>query len=195
MPGFPLCPWRSVRVPQAVTLFALAIGLPLHMRTPVWCDHTLYDVAARNLLWGGVLYRDVFDTNLPGFVWLMTAIRWAFGYGTPAFRIVDLAVVASIVLFIDRIARRGGATPASRWWAIAAVAVLYPSAVEMAHAQRDTWMALPAVAALFLRLRRAAMLDVPARRAFLLAFLEGALWEWRCGSNRTAFSWPRACGS
>ena len=175
MSGFTIRPWRSVRVPQFVTVVALAIGLPIY-RAPLWCDLTLYDIAARNLLWGGTLYRDVFDTNLPGFVWILSGIRWAFGFSTIALRCVDLAVVAGIVLVIDRIARRGGATPATRWWAVAAVAVLYPSAVEMAHAQRDTWMALPVVAAVLVRLRRSALLDVPWKRAFPLAFLEGALW-------------------
>jgi len=114
MSGFtlrPFRPWESVRLPQAVTLLALAVGLPLYLRSPLWCDITLYDVAARNLLQGGAHYRDVFDTNLPGYVWLLTAIRWAFGFGTVALRCVDLAIVAGIVLVVDRIARRGGATP------------------------------------------------------------------------------------
>ena len=153
MPGFSFRPWESVRLPQVITGVALAIGLPLFLQTPVWCDITLYDVAARNLLRGGVHYRDVFDTNLPGFVWLLTAICWTFGFSSIALRSVDLAIVAGIVTLIDRLARRGGATPVSRWWAIAAVAVLYPSTVEMVHAQRDTWMALPIVAALLIRVR------------------------------------------
>jgi hypothetical protein len=46
----------------------------------------------------------------------------------------------------------------------------------MVHAQRDTWMLLPAVAAVLVRLRRAAASEIPARQAFLLACLEGALW-------------------
>jgi hypothetical protein len=175
MPGSPIRPWRSARVPQAVTVVALAAGLPLYLRSPLWCDITLYDVAARNLLQGGAHYRDVFDTNLPGFVWILTAVRWAFGFSAVAVRLVDLAFVAGVVLLVDRVARRGGATPAARWWAVAAVAVLYPSAVEMAHCQRDTWMALPAAAALVVRLGRSAGL-VPARRAFALACAEGALW-------------------
>ena len=176
MPGFRVRPWRSVRLPQAVTFVALVAGLPLYLRTPLWCDITLYDVAARNLLRGGVHYRDVFDTNLPGFVWMLTAIRWAFGFSAVAVRCVDLAIVAAIVFLIDRLAKRGGATPATRWWAIAAVAVLYPSAVEMAHVQRDTWMLLPAVAAVLVRLRRTTVADISFRRAFAFASFEGVLW-------------------
>lgn len=177
MPGFSFrsCrPCESVRLPQLVALIALVVGLPLYLRAPLWCDITLYDIAARNLLQGGAHYRDLFDTNLPGYVWILTAIRGVLGFSTVALRVVDLAFVAAIVLVVDRIARRGGATPVSRWWAVAAVAVLYPSTVEMVHAQRDTWMALPAAAAVLLRLRRPA--EPSPRRAFFLSCLEGALW-------------------
>src|SRR5437867_1216913 len=107
MPSFSVRPWRSVRLPQAVTFVALVVGLPLYLRTPLWCDITLYDVAARNLLWGGAHYRDVFDTNLPGFVWMLTAFRWAIGFSPIAVRCVDLAFVAAIVFLIDRLAKRG----------------------------------------------------------------------------------------
>jgi hypothetical protein len=167
---------RSVGLPQAVTLIALVVGLPLFLRSPLWADLTLYDVAARNLLWGGVLYRDVFDTNLPGFVWIMAIIRGVLGFDPVALRLVDLAVVTGIVLFVDRIAKLGGASPVARWWAIAGAAVLYPSTVEMAHAQRDTWMALPAVAAVLLRLRRLNRTGVARGRIFWDSALEGALW-------------------
>jgi hypothetical protein len=169
-------PGWSVRLPQAVAVVALLVGLPLYLRMPLWGDLTLYDAAARNMLQGGVHYRDVFDTNLPGIAWLVTGIRWAFGFGTVALRCADLAVVAAIVLLLDRVARRGGATPVARWWAIAGVALLYPSAVEMAHVQRDTWMALPALAALLLRLRRATDTDSTPGRTFRLSALEGAVW-------------------
>ena len=167
---------RSVLLPQAVTVIALVIGLPLFLRSPLWTDLTLYDVAARNLLWGGVHYRDVFDTNLPGFVWIMVLIRGALGFDPLALRLVDLAIVTGIVLLIDRIAKLGGASPVARWWAIAGAAVLYPSTVEMAHAQRDTWMALPAAAAVLLRLRRLNRTGVSRGRVFRDSALEGALW-------------------
>ena len=61
---------------------ALAAGVPLFLRMPPWCDLTLYDVAAQNLLRGGVHYRDVFDTNLPGFVWVLAALQSVLGRST-----------------------------------------------------------------------------------------------------------------
>src|SRR5262245_45292102 len=170
-------PWRSVRLPQAVTAVALAVGLPLFLRMPLWCDLTLYDLAARNLLDGGVHYRDVFDTNLPGFVWLLACIRGVIGFGAFPLRCVDLVIVAGVVLLIDRLAKRGGATPAARWWTIVGVALLYPFAVEMAHCQRDTWMALPILVAVLLRLRRCGKYETPAtgKETFRRSALEGAL--------------------
>jgi hypothetical protein len=154
MAGPPSLPWRSVWLPRAITAVALVIGVPLFLRSPPWCDITLYQMAARNILNGGVHYRDIFDTNLPGFVWAMTALYSAFGPNVVALRVLDLLIVLGVVLLIDRLAKWGGATPAARWWALAGAALFYPYTVEMSHAQRDTWMALPGLAAVLLRVRR-----------------------------------------
>jgi len=171
-------PWRSIWLPRVAVLIALLVGLPLFLRMPLWCDITLYELAARNLLEGGTHYRDVFDTNLPGFVWILTALRMLFGPAPIVVRIADLLVVLGIVLLIDRLAKWGGATPTTRWWAIAGVAWLYPFTVEMAHAQRDMWMILPALAAVVLRVRRLFVLATPQRQLgqFWLGVGEGLLW-------------------
>ena len=154
MPFSPCCPWRSVWLARAVALVALVVVVPLFLRTPPWCDLTLYQMAARNILNGGTHYKDIFDTNLPGFVWALTVIQWVFGESVVAVRAADLLIVTGIVCLLDRIAKWGGATLASRGWMIAGVAVFYPFTVEMSHAQRDTWMALPGLAGVALRVRR-----------------------------------------
>src|SRR5438105_3526568 len=106
MCAFLLRPWRSVWLPRIVTAVMLLAGLPIFLRMPLWCDLTLYDLAARNLLEGGVHYRDVFDTNLPGFVWVLACIRGVVGFGAFQLRCVDLVIVVGIVLLIDRLAKR-----------------------------------------------------------------------------------------
>ncbi|HEY1190874.1 MAG TPA: hypothetical protein VGE74_24800, partial [Gemmata sp.] len=62
--------WRSARLGWALAAAVLVAAVPLFLAMPPWCDVTLYQMAARNVLQGGVHYRDIFDTNLPGFVWL-----------------------------------------------------------------------------------------------------------------------------
>lgn len=175
MPVSCCTPWRSVWLPRAVTAVALVIGLPLFLRSPPWCDITLYQMAARNLLNGGTHYRDLFDTNLPGFVWAMTALYSVFGPNALVVRLVDLFVMLGVVLLLDRLVKWGGATLAGRWWTIAGVAMFYPFTVEMSHAQRDTWMMLPGLAAVVLRVRRIIQ-ESPSQAPFRASFFEGLLW-------------------
>ncbi len=168
-------PWRSVTLPRIITVLLLLIGLPLFLRMPPWCDVTLYQLAARNILHGGIHYQDVFDTNLPGYVWIITGLYALFGDSTLAVRVVDFGIVTGVVLILDRLEQRGGATPALRWWTIATAALFYLFAVEMVHAQRDIWMALPALAAVLLRVRRATRQET-AFGHFRAAGVEGLLW-------------------
>ena len=67
-----------------VTLFVLAAATPLFLCMPLWNDVTLHDMAVRSMLRGGVHYRDVFDTNLPGIDWLMAGVRFAAGWRSEA---------------------------------------------------------------------------------------------------------------
>src|SRR5262245_31278313 len=135
----------------AVAVAAMLAGVPIFLRMPPWCDVTLYDVAARNLLSGGVLYRDVFDTNMPGFVWALGGVRLLSGWSYEALRTVDLLVVAGIALLIDRLAQRAGASRSARAWTVAGIAAFYLFTCEFNHCQRDVWLTLPALAAVSLR--------------------------------------------
>ena len=168
MPPAPPTPSRPARLftaaGVAVAVAALAFGVPLFLQSGPWCDLTLYQLAARNLLGGGVLYRDIFDTNLPGFVWVFAAIQAAFGEGVVAARAIDLAVVAAVTALLTRQVGDAGGGPAARAWFVAGVALFYPLTPEFDHAQRDVWMLLPALAAFRLR---------QAGRA---PFVEGLLW-------------------
>jgi len=172
-------PWRSARLGWLAFGTAVVVGAPMFIRMPLWVDVTLYDVAARNILSGGVHYRDVFDTNPPGFTWLLCVIRPLLGPSIEAVRAVDLAVVASISWLLLRAARKGGATPAGVAWGAAGVAGFYLFISEFNHAQRDTWMMLPALLATAYRLRRqraARDHDHTPAWVFRTAVLEGLIW-------------------
>lgn len=160
-------------LPVIVTTGLLVVGLPLFLRMPVWCDITLYDLAARNLLRGGVHYRDLFDTNTPGYLWLLTAVRSVFGWSSEALRAVDLLVFAGIVLVLDRLAKRGGASGLNRLWLATGCVGFYLFTEEQVHAQRDVWLALPALFAVLKRLR---WITEPRPGVFRPAFVEGLLW-------------------
>lgn len=160
-------------LPVLVTTVLLVVGVPAFLRMPVWCDITLYDLAARNLLRGGVHYRDLFDTNTPGYVWLLTVVRSLVGWSSEALRAVDLLVFAGVVAVLDRLAKRGGANGLNRLWLVAGCVGFYLFTEEQAHAQRDVWLALPALLAVAARLKRIAD---PPPGVFRPAVAEGLLW-------------------
>jgi hypothetical protein len=163
------------RLPLVLSLVCLvavlAIGLPLFLRTPIWVDVTYHDLSAWNVLHGGVHYRDVFETNLPGMVWLHALVRPVVGWSHEAIRVVDLLVVASILLLLVRLMQQGGLPPAGRVWFVTAAALFYLFETEFIHVQRDGWMLLPAVGATSSRVARAM-----APRRWWHSLAEGLLW-------------------
>ena len=186
-----LRPWQSVRLGWSVAALALLAGVPLFVCMPPWTDATLYDVAARNILRGGVHYRDVFDTNLPGMVWATAAIRSIAGWSCEALRIADLLIVggsvAILVFWLKRTgtgvrsAPAGSTVPpetsaAAQSWFVAAVALFYPFTSEFNHCQRDPWMLLPAALAGLLRLRHVEAIRAGARASLRRSMIEGFLW-------------------
>jgi hypothetical protein len=153
----------------------MSLGVPLFIRMPLWCDTNLYDVAANAVATGGVHYRDVFDTNLHGFVWLLVLIRSVVGPGSESLQLVDLGIVAGIVALLVRFSGFGGATSAGRAWLVAGVAAFYLFLPESCHTQRDVWMMLPVSAAVLLRFRRVCS-GATARQVFASGACEGAFW-------------------
>lgn len=164
-------------LPVGLIVLCLVVGVPLFLRSPVWCDCTLYDMAAKNVLTGGVHYRDLFDTNTPGFVWLLAGVRSMVGWSSEALLAVDLLIVLGTTLTLGRLAKLAGATVTNRLWLAAGCAGFYLFTHEMAHAQRDVWLTLPALLAVLNRLTR---ITRPAhglaRGVFLPALGEGVLW-------------------
>lgn len=183
-----LRPWRSATAGWVVTGLALLGGVPLFLCLPPWNDVTLHDMVVRSMLRGGVLYRDVFDTNLPGIDWSMAAVRLAFGWSYEVLRAVDLVVIAAEVWLLIGWVRQAGAACYTVAWLAAAAALFYPFTTEFNHIQRDPWLLLPALVAARLRLRRVeASSRCPAmavrdgatnghRKVAVCTLLEGLAW-------------------
>ncbi len=145
----------------AVAALALLAGVPLFLCMPPWNDVTLHDMVVRTILRGGVPYRDVFDTNLPGIDWSMAVVRWLFGWSYEVLRAVDLLVIGAIVALLCVWVGRCGGTGYTVAWLVASAALFYPFTSEFNHVQRDPWMMMPAVAAALLRVRRIAVVLAP----------------------------------
>lgn len=164
-------------VPVALIVLSVGVGVPLFLRSPLWCDITLYDMAAKNVLAGGVHYRDLFDTNTPGFVWMLAGIRAAVGWSSESLLAVDLLFVLGTTLTLCRLAKLAGASVRNRLWLAAGCAAFYLFSHEMIHAQRDVWLSLPALLAVLLRLMRITRPKADTfSGVFLPAMAEGALW-------------------
>ncbi len=156
----PRCVWIALIV-------WLGISVPLFVGMPLNSDTALYDVHARSVLDGAVAYRDIFEPNFPGVLWIHMGIRSAFGWSSEAMRAVDLVVLGSILwLWAGAFERRKQVMPVF----LLAVTLFYLTRNEWCHAQRDTWMLLPAGLAMVLRCRR------PCGSSSLLALLEGFCW-------------------
>ena len=175
-------PWKTI-LPATVLVVFLGIGVPLFLASPIWIDVIFYDLCARTLLKGGMLYRDTFDTNLFGMVWTHVAVRSIVGWSPEAIRSVDLLVVAGIIWFLASWLRALDFSRGSRLWLALILFACYFAMSEWSHCQRDVWMLLPALAAM--RLRRSHVCKVlsppSASYRFSHACAEGILWALAMG--------------
>ncbi len=156
---------------------ALGLGVPLFLRSPVWVDVTFHDLSARNMMWGGVHYRDIFETNLPGMVWLHILVRSLFGWSSEAIRIADLVMVGGSVTLLMLWMRKVGVALTARVWFVFCAVLFYLFQSEFVHCQRDGWMLLPTVIALHLRSKQVERsADATRRSLFSWGVLEGMCW-------------------
>ncbi len=168
-----------------VLLVALFIqSLPLMLCMPLTADAVLYDLQAKTALDSGVLYRDIVEPNLPGIVWLHMMIRSMFGWSIAALRLVDLMIVAGIVLLLTfwHRAEKNAQEKRSGNESIFLALILfwfYFGTSEWCHCQRDVWMLLPALGALYLRRNQIerALSDNQSKSTFYKwGMLEGMIW-------------------
>src|SRR6516225_78554 len=136
----------STRLAWVVLAALVLFNLPLFLCMPLWTDVTLYDICAGNVLDGGVHYRDVFDNNFPGIVWLHVLIRSLLGWSHEAIRLVDLLFLTGSLLLLANWLKLVGRSRAVQVWTVALCFLFYFSTTEMCHCQRDPWAFLPALA-------------------------------------------------
>lgn len=157
----------------------LAICLPLFLTMPLWVDPICFDVQARQILHGEVLYRDFFAHYLPGPVWVQTGIRAVFGWRTETLRFFDFLFVAAAIWLLAGVVRPRLTSQAGRLWLATLLFALYFATSEWCHCQPDLWMLPPALAALVLCQKLAVVSDaddLPQRRRLFLRVVEGLCW-------------------
>lgn len=159
----------------AALLLILTVGIPLFLRMPLTNDAVLFDLQARLLSEGDVLYRDMLEPNLPGVVWIHWAVRAIAGTSTEALRLFDLSVLGVTLTAGYWLSRKVGANRAASVKIVAACAMFYLGASEWIHCQRDTWMLAPILVAAYMRLSSIER-EGGSRVA---SFLEGVIWG--CG--------------
>ncbi len=159
---------RGAMLAWALLTLLLVTNVPLFLCMPLTDDAAMYDLQARCLLRGGVLYRDILEPNLPGVVWIHTAVRGVFGTSSLALRAVDLFFFSCVVVLVWCWLRSASASPRVLAWTVLVLFFCYLSMSEWCHCQRDVWLLLPGLGALTLRRRQ---LDA-----------------WRAGSRRPLWS-------
>lgn len=161
-------------------LLLLILCVPLFIRMPLATDVVLYDVQAETVLNGGTLYKDVFETNLPGIVWLHMLVRPLVGMSSDALRCVDLLFFAGTATLLMLWSRRNHLNMTGMLWIGIALFAFYFSLSEWCHFQRDTLILLPALGALWMRRKQLNRVsgedEVKATALWGFAFLEGLLW-------------------
>ena len=120
---------RSRFLMAGLFLTLLVSQVPILLQLTLTPDAVLYDVQARCLLEGGVLYRDVLEPNLPGVVWIHAIVRIVAGWSPEALRVFDLIVVIAGCWLLVRLATsQSRRTPSS-----GLTATFSPGAGEKGH--------------------------------------------------------------
>ncbi|QDT42433.1 hypothetical protein Pan241w_25170 [Gimesia alba] len=163
-----------------VFLLILTLNVPLFIRMPLATDVVFYDLQAQMVLNGGTLYQDMFETNLPGIVWVHMLVRPLVGMSSDAILVVDLVIFSGTTFLLMLWNRRNHLSLTGMLWIGIALFSFYFSISEWSHFQRDTLMLLPSMAALWLRRKQIDRLldrdQVSLASIWGWAFLEGLFW-------------------
>ncbi len=172
----------------AVLMLLVAI-VPLFLSSPLNSDAIYYDLQAKCVADGGVLYRDMLEPNLPGAVWIHAAVRTLGGESSVTLRLFDLfafSLVAVLLAIRDwgfqpqhvpsELRQDAPATHRAPTL-IFACCLFYLPLTSWSQCQRDLWMLLPGLVALCFRLTTVrALRSDSQQRVTALSIVEGSCW-------------------
>jgi hypothetical protein len=167
---------------RVLLLILVVTQAPVFLAQTLTPDAVMYDLQARCALTGGVLYRDIFEPNLPGVVWIHMAARSVVGWSSHVLRGFDLLMFAATSCLLSRMVRRSECSTGNRvdWGVFLLLFLFYLGTLEWCHCQRDTWMLPPALVALMFHsrwLKRcAATVRANHWTHFAWGSLEGVFW-------------------
>jgi hypothetical protein len=170
---------------RRAVFFLIAVSvvvLPLFLCASLWVDASFYGIAARLVLDGGVLERDLVYIYPPATVWLRLITEGLFGGRNEWIRGLDLFfAVGSLIALVGygRGVTFGSTRPLIFW----SLFVFYLGSSWVCHAQPDVWMLFPTALALRLRrrqLERLATPQVSVRRLMGAAVGEGLVGGFAC---------------
>lgn len=156
----------------ALTLL-LVINVPVIMRTGLELDAVLFDLYARDMAQGRILYRDMVENNTPTMIGIHMAVRKVLGPSMEALRAVDLLVVAAGIGMLSWWCRPGRTD--LHLFTFTCLSAIYVTTTEWCHVQRDIWLLLPVMVAMSARRWQMNRL-MAGQSGFPGAFLEGILW-------------------
>ena len=173
----------------------LIANVPLFLCMRLNGDATYYDLQLQCIQEGGVAYRDMVEPNLPGAIWVHAAVRAVAGWSSVALRAFDLLVLGGVVALLLAYLRRRLDSSLSGPLLALCVCWFYLSLSAWSHCQRDLWMLLPSLGALWIHGRRVGIARVKGNeddstdssavmanendgipRSFIWGLVEGALW-------------------
>lgn len=108
--------WIALAVFAAGVLYLAALPRPLNP-----ADEAVHLYAAKRILGGDVMYRDVFEIITPGYMYAMAALFWIFGTDITTARVAMAILHGATMVLIGFTALRVQVRPALAW----AVAVSY----------------------------------------------------------------------
>lgn len=151
-----LLPVWIVRGLWIISSCVLLLNVPIFLCQHLTADTVMYDLQARSVFAGGVLYRDIIEPNLPGAVGIHLMVRSIAGWSSVAMRAFDLLTLLVSLSFLSQLIFRKDQPQRFQKTALLSFVVLffYMGQSEWCHCQRDTWSLCPSLLATLIRRNR-----------------------------------------